>query len=94
VNYTIWVKPSHSLGKSARVVVTVPSMVEFDIDKPCFVGGVAGAQCEVTRSIHNHGLIKELRTRIIVTEIFPNGHNGGDQVKFTISPGRNPTGAM
>jgi hypothetical protein len=55
---------------------------------------VPGAQCEVTRNVKKGFVWNGLRTRIIVSEIFPNGHTGGDQVKFTISPGMNPTGAM
>lgn len=30
VNYTIWVKPSHSLGPSGRIVVTIPANISFD----------------------------------------------------------------
>jgi len=48
VSYTIWVKPSHDLGTSARVVVTIPANIIFDKDKPCFIGGIPGATCEVT----------------------------------------------
>jgi hypothetical protein len=74
--------------------VTIPANIEFDKDKPCFVGGVPGAQCEVVRAVKKGFVWNGLRTMVIVTEVFPNGHTGEDQVKFTISPGRNPTGAM
>jgi hypothetical protein len=70
VSYTIWVKPSHNLGKSGRVVVTMPVNLIFDEDKPCYVDGIPGAKCEVTRSVKEGFIWNGLRTRLIVTEIF------------------------
>lgn len=94
VSYTIWVVPSHSLGKTARVVVTMPTNLVFDINKPCKVD-IPDAKCKVERTIK--GFVWQgdfVKTRIVVSDIFKEEYKGGEMIKFTVSPGRNPTGAM
>jgi len=46
VSYTIWFTPSHSLKTTARVVLTMPTNLVFDVDKPCSVN-IQGATCKV-----------------------------------------------
>lgn len=46
VSYTIWFTPSHGLKVNARVVLTMPTNLVFDLDKPCSVN-IQGASCKV-----------------------------------------------
>ena len=72
----------------------MPENLFFDLDDGCEIT-LLDARCEVTQTAEDfHDLgYGRVRTEIIISDWLQGEYLGGDLIKFTVSYGKNPTGA-
>jgi hypothetical protein len=94
VSYTIHIRPSHDLTYDAKIIVTMPENLTFNVADGCTISLLAGDCRIIQTAVDFHELgFGRVRNEIEISNWLNGPYEGGNLIKFMISYGKNPTGA-